>query len=98
VNNVCAAELATVLGCWAATDDYFSKGSCIDATKNLFECMRSTVRIFPLLYMALGLMASRSRLKGNSTDQALITTLLDWGRQSNKPLSYFHSRDLLSVI
>ncbi|KAF9466394.1 hypothetical protein BDZ94DRAFT_1288380 [Collybia nuda] len=41
-NNMCGAQLATMLGCWAATGDMGSTGACSDAAQTLFQCMRTT--------------------------------------------------------
>jgi hypothetical protein len=42
--NVCAPQLAALLGCWAATNDLASKSQqCSDAAMTLFQCMRTTV-------------------------------------------------------
>ncbi|KAF8892616.1 hypothetical protein BD779DRAFT_1436851 [Infundibulicybe gibba] len=41
-NNMCAPQLAAMLGCWAATSDLHSTGACSDAAQVLFQCMRTT--------------------------------------------------------
>ncbi|KIM80865.1 hypothetical protein PILCRDRAFT_72687 [Piloderma croceum F 1598] len=40
--NICGAQLATMLGCWAATNDLHSRGPCTEAAQDLFHCMRTT--------------------------------------------------------
>ncbi|KZT11483.1 uncharacterized protein LAESUDRAFT_643166 [Laetiporus sulphureus 93-53] len=40
--GVCGLQLASMLGCWATSNDIHSVGPCQDAAKALFECMRST--------------------------------------------------------
>ncbi|KAF8638512.1 hypothetical protein AX16_010495 [Volvariella volvacea WC 439] len=40
--NLCGAQLATMLGCWAATNDVHSNGACAQAAQALFQCMRTT--------------------------------------------------------
>ncbi|KAF4603882.1 hypothetical protein EYR40_001055 [Pleurotus pulmonarius] len=41
-NNLCAPQLATLLGCWAATGDLHSKTQpCAEAAETLFSCMRT---------------------------------------------------------
>ena len=41
---MCGAQLATMLGCWAASGDLHSNTACAEATQALFQCMRTTVR------------------------------------------------------
>jgi len=40
--NLCAVQLAAMLGCWAATNDLASAGPCSETAQALFECMRTT--------------------------------------------------------
>ncbi|EDP43672.1 hypothetical protein MGL_1885 [Malassezia globosa CBS 7966] len=35
----CAAEFASVLACWASTQDLRSQSECVGVTKTLRECM-----------------------------------------------------------
>ncbi|KAJ7109169.1 hypothetical protein C8R44DRAFT_635817 [Mycena epipterygia] len=39
---MCAAPLAAMLSCWAATSDFQSQTACKDAAQLLFHCMRTT--------------------------------------------------------
>ncbi|EIN07787.1 hypothetical protein PUNSTDRAFT_53145 [Punctularia strigosozonata HHB-11173 SS5] len=39
---MCAAELGTMLSCWAATSDMMSVGPCKETADALFHCMRTT--------------------------------------------------------
>ncbi|EPQ58451.1 hypothetical protein GLOTRDRAFT_114879 [Gloeophyllum trabeum ATCC 11539] len=39
--NLCAPELATLLGCWAASNDYGSTEKCREVSQALYECMRN---------------------------------------------------------
>jgi hypothetical protein len=41
---LCGPQLASMLGCWAATKDVKSIGPCRDHAQALFECMRTAVR------------------------------------------------------
>ena len=43
--SLCATELATMLGCWAAKNDTTTTGVCAESAKALYDCMRSTVWI-----------------------------------------------------
>jgi len=43
--SLCAPELATMLGCWAAKNDMTTTGTCAESAKALYDCMRTTVRI-----------------------------------------------------
>ncbi|KAI0041557.1 hypothetical protein FA95DRAFT_1610928 [Auriscalpium vulgare] len=40
--SVCGPELASMLGCWAATNDVQSVGACAAHAQTLFACMRTT--------------------------------------------------------
>ena len=40
----CAAEFASVLACWASTQDLRSQSECVGVTKTLRECMATAVR------------------------------------------------------
>ncbi|KAH7930846.1 hypothetical protein BV22DRAFT_1078162 [Leucogyrophana mollusca] len=40
--NLCQAQLTSMLGCWAATDDILSRSQCKEAAEALFQCMRTT--------------------------------------------------------
>ncbi|KAA1471252.1 hypothetical protein DENSPDRAFT_837208 [Dentipellis sp. KUC8613] len=40
--GMCSAELAEMLGCWAATKDVSSTAACAAHAEKLFECMRTT--------------------------------------------------------
>ncbi|KAJ6546473.1 hypothetical protein DFH09DRAFT_1321026 [Mycena vulgaris] len=40
--NMCGAQLASMLSCWAATSDYQSQAACKEAAEMLFHCMRTT--------------------------------------------------------
>jgi len=53
--NICGPQLATMLGCWAATNDLHAKGPCMDAAQDLYNCMRTTVSryVYILCYMRL---------------------------------------------
>ena len=42
--SLCAPELATMLGCWAAKNDMAMTGACAESAKALYDCMRTTVR------------------------------------------------------
>ena len=42
--SLCAPELATMLGCWAAKNDTATTGACAESARALYDCMRSTVR------------------------------------------------------
>ncbi|THV06518.1 hypothetical protein K435DRAFT_711327 [Dendrothele bispora CBS 962.96] len=42
VNTMCGAQLTTMLGCWAATNDLHSTNACRDTAQALFHCMRTT--------------------------------------------------------
>jgi hypothetical protein len=46
---LCGPQLASMLGCWAATKDVKSIGPCREHAQALFECMRTAVR-FSRLY------------------------------------------------
>lgn len=41
--SLCAPELTTMLGCWAAKNDLTTTGACAESAKALYECMRTTV-------------------------------------------------------
>jgi len=41
---LCGPQLASMLGCWAATKDVRSVGACRDHAQTLFDCMRTAVR------------------------------------------------------
>ena len=41
---LCGPQLASMLGCWAATKDVKSIGACREHAQTLFECMRTAVR------------------------------------------------------
>lgn len=41
---LCGPQLASMLGCWAATKDVKSIGPCREHAEALFECMRTAVR------------------------------------------------------
>ncbi|KAF9818905.1 hypothetical protein IEO21_02443 [Rhodonia placenta] len=38
---VCGVQLASMLGCWAASGDTHSVGPCQESAKALYECMRT---------------------------------------------------------
>ncbi|KAH9967886.1 hypothetical protein BC827DRAFT_1122768 [Russula dissimulans] len=38
---LCGPQLASMLGCWAATKDVKSIGACREHAQALFECMRT---------------------------------------------------------
>ncbi|KAF7359553.1 NYN domain-containing protein [Mycena sanguinolenta] len=40
--NMCGAQLAAMLSCWAATSDYQGQAACKEAAESLFLCMRTT--------------------------------------------------------
>ncbi|TFK72527.1 hypothetical protein BDN72DRAFT_313646 [Pluteus cervinus] len=40
--NMCGPQLATMLGCWAASGDLHSNNACAEAAQTLFQCMRTT--------------------------------------------------------
>ncbi|KAI0003267.1 hypothetical protein BJV74DRAFT_812639 [Russula compacta] len=40
---LCGPQLASMLGCWAATKDVKSIGPCREHAQALFECMRTAV-------------------------------------------------------
>ncbi len=42
---LCGPQLASMLGCWAATKDVKSIGACREHAQALFECMRTAVRL-----------------------------------------------------
>ena len=42
---LCGPQLASMLGCWAATKDVKSIGACREHAQTLFECMRTAVRL-----------------------------------------------------
>ncbi|KAF7304720.1 NYN domain-containing protein [Mycena kentingensis (nom. inval.)] len=42
-NAMCGAQLAAMLGCWAATSDIQNLTACKEASEQLFHCMRTTV-------------------------------------------------------
>ena len=42
---LCGPQLASMLGCWAATKDVRSIGACSEHAQTLFECMRTAVRL-----------------------------------------------------
>ena len=44
--SLCAPELATMLGCWAAKNDMTTTGTCAETAKALYDCMRTTVGVF----------------------------------------------------
>jgi hypothetical protein len=44
---LCGPELASMLGCWAATKDVKSLGPCGEHAQALFNCMRTAVRPLP---------------------------------------------------
>ena len=44
---LCGPQLASMLGCWAATKDVKSLGACREHAETLFECMRTAVRSLP---------------------------------------------------
>ncbi|KAG5728331.1 hypothetical protein E4T56_gene19134 [Termitomyces sp. T112] len=41
-HNMCGPQLAAMLGCWAAHQDFNSAGLCKEAAETLFYCMRTT--------------------------------------------------------
>jgi len=43
--SLCAPELTTMLGCWAAKNDLTTTGTCAESAKALYDCMRTTVRV-----------------------------------------------------
>jgi hypothetical protein len=43
--SLCAPELATMLGCWAAKNDMATTGACAESARMLYDCMRTTVRL-----------------------------------------------------
>jgi hypothetical protein len=47
---LCGPQLASMLGCWAATKDVKAIGPCREHAQALFECMRTAVR-FPRSYL-----------------------------------------------
>jgi hypothetical protein len=47
---LCGPQLASMLGCWAATKDVKSVGACREHAQALFECMRTAVRLLFLLF------------------------------------------------
>lgn len=88
-NNMCAPQLAAMLGCWAATADLHSVNACSDAAQTLFQCMRTTVCswIHPAnINHCLILLFLWSLCQKKCIDLLLITILLDWGKTSNKQL------------
>ncbi|KXN82511.1 37S ribosomal protein mrp10, mitochondrial [Leucoagaricus sp. SymC.cos] len=42
INVMCAPQLATMLNCWAASNDLKSVKDCKAAAEALFHCMRTT--------------------------------------------------------
>ncbi|KAF9653053.1 hypothetical protein BDM02DRAFT_3087845 [Thelephora ganbajun] len=40
--SLCAPELATMLGCWAAKNNMTTTGACAESAKALYDCMRTT--------------------------------------------------------
>lgn len=51
--SLCAPELATMLGCWAAKNDMTTTGTCAESAKALYDCMRTTVRLVNPLWVRL---------------------------------------------
>jgi len=51
--SLCAPELATMLGCWAAKNDMTTAGACAESAKALYDCMRTTVRVVHHLWFRL---------------------------------------------
>jgi hypothetical protein len=47
---LCGPQLASMLGCWAATKDVKSIGACREHAQTLFECMRTAVRHLPRFF------------------------------------------------
>lgn len=43
INVMCAPQLTSLLGCWAASNDLHSINACRDAAQDLFHCMKTTV-------------------------------------------------------
>lgn len=68
--NICGPQLATMLGCWAATNDLHAKGQCIEAAQDLYNCMRTTVCCYPYIFMfnRVTNYQNTSLFQGNSTD------------------------------
>ncbi|KAK0197297.1 hypothetical protein F5146DRAFT_922137 [Armillaria mellea] len=42
MDGMCGVQLAAMLGCWAASKDIQSMGTCRAAAENLLHCMRVT--------------------------------------------------------
>jgi hypothetical protein len=42
----CAYQLASMLGCWAATSDFMSTNACAGHAQALFKCMSGLVRLY----------------------------------------------------
>ena len=49
---LCGPQLASMLGCWAATKDVKSLGPCRDHAQSLFECMRTAVRFPAFIFIS----------------------------------------------
>lgn len=68
--NICGPQLATMLGCWAATNDLHAKGPCMEAAQDLYNCMRTTVScyVYILCYIYAIEYPNPSLFQGGSTD------------------------------
>jgi len=66
--NICGAQLATMLGCWAATNDLHATGPCTEAAQDLFHCMRTTVSLLRIALISVcGLTVRLSGDTGKAT-------------------------------
>ncbi|ELU44875.1 CHCH domain-containing protein [Rhizoctonia solani AG-1 IA] len=79
VNTPCAAELATMLGCWASSGDIKSAGACAEAAKVLHECMKTSVSLLSGCALRSGIYSLDCDRAGKERipDLPLITTLQD---------------------
>lgn len=83
VNVMCAPQLASMLGCWAASNDLKSVGQCKEAAEALFHCMRTTVS--PALFLlTFNSFIPRSLCPRKHIDQQLTTTSQGWASKYNR--------------
>ena len=69
VKNICGAQFATMLGCWAATNDLHATGPCTEAAQDLYNCMRTTVSLLCIALIAIRKLIVRA---GNTRKAAKV--------------------------
>jgi len=84
--SLCAPELATMLGCWAAKNDMTATGACAESAKALYDCMRTTV----------GVVYHRWVFFFFASDQILL--LQPMGGRQHRPTINYHLARLNKVL